>query len=164
MKVLTIYYSYSHGNTKKIAEELQRAIGGDMERLEPVTPYGGYEDTVRIGQEEVQRGYKPPIQPVSHAVSNYDVIALGTPTWWYTMAPVMKSFLLSQNFQGKKVILFSTHGGWPGSAIKHMKGTVSGATILGTMEVQFDSNGGDQQVTPQKDVDLWLATMKQKVE
>ena len=62
------------------------------------------------------------------------------------------------------MILFSTHGGWPGSAIKHMKGAVSGATILGTMEVQFDSNGGDKQVTPQKDVDLWLATMKQKVE
>lgn len=35
----------------------------------------------------------PQIDPLSADISDYDVIAIGTPTWWYTMAPVVLTFL-----------------------------------------------------------------------
>lgn len=56
MKTLIVYYSYSHGNTKKIAEALRKATGADIERIEMVKKYGPYEETVEVGQAEVQRG------------------------------------------------------------------------------------------------------------
>lgn len=56
MKTLIVYYSYSHGNTKKIAEALAKATGADIERIETVKKYGPYEETVEVGQAEVQRG------------------------------------------------------------------------------------------------------------
>ncbi|MCI7055218.1 MAG: hypothetical protein MR506_02515 [Dialister sp.] len=49
MKILIVYYSYSHGNTKKIAEALAKATEGDIERIETVKKYGSYEETVEVG-------------------------------------------------------------------------------------------------------------------
>lgn len=59
-----------------------------------------------------------PIKPLDADVQNYDVIAVGTPTWWYTMAPAVKTFLNSQKWEGKTVVPFMTNGGWPGHVIK----------------------------------------------
>lgn len=163
MKILIIYYSFSHGNTKKIAEALQKATGADIERLVTVKMYGSYEETVEVGQMEVQKGYCPELRPLAHDIADYNVIVLGTPTWWYTMAPAMRTFVTTHDFQGKKLIFFSTHGGWPGSVIKHFKSLTRAEEVLGAMEIQFDSNGGDQQVTPDADVAAWISAMTQKV-
>ena len=43
------------------------------------------------------------------------------PTWWYTMAPAVLTFLTTNDFTGKTVIPFMTNGGWPGHVIKDMK-------------------------------------------
>ena len=163
MKTLIVYYSYSHGNTKKIAEALAKATEGDIERIETVKKYGPYEETVEVGQAEVQRGECPPLCPMKKDIAGYDVIALGSPTWWYTMAPAMRTFVTTHDFTGKKMIFFTTHGGWPGSAIKHLKNLTHTDEVLGTIEVRFDSNGGDEQMTPEKDVDAWISMMKKKV-
>ena len=33
-KLLIVYYSWSNGNTKKIAKELQKVTGGDLARID----------------------------------------------------------------------------------------------------------------------------------
>ena len=38
-KMLIVYYSWSNGNTAKIAAQLQRVAGTDMERIETLHPY-----------------------------------------------------------------------------------------------------------------------------
>ena len=55
------------------------------------------------------------IKSVDKNIADYDVIAMETPTWWYTMAPVVRTFLHTQDFSGKTVIPFMTNGGWPGA-------------------------------------------------
>lgn len=46
-KMLIVYYSWSNGNTAKIAAQLQRVAGADMERIETLHPYEGrYDDVV----------------------------------------------------------------------------------------------------------------------
>lgn len=156
-KMLVVYYSWSNGNTKKIAEELASSKKADLARIETVKPYeGSYNDVVNEGQREVERGYKPAIKPLEKNLADYDVIAVGTPTWWYTMAPAVKTFLEDNDFSGKTVIPFMTNGGWPGHVIKDMTKAVKGAKVEHAMEIQFDSNGGDKQVTSQKAVDDWI--------
>lgn len=82
-KMLIVCYSWSNGNTKRISKMLQEITGADMVQIETVVPYtGSYDDVVQQGQEEVQRGYEPEIKPLDVDIRNYDVIAVGTPTWW----------------------------------------------------------------------------------
>ena len=161
-RVLTVYYSWSNGNTEKIAKMLQKEIGGDIVRIDTVTPYeGSYDDVVNQGQEEVQCGYEPEIKPLDVNISDYDVIAVGTPTWWYTMAPAVRTFLHTESFADKTVIPFMTNAGWPGNVIKDMKTVCKGADIKYEMEVQFDSTGGSRLETPMEDITKWIQNVKQ---
>lgn len=155
-KLLIVYYSWSCGNTKRIAELLQKETGGALQRLETVVPYeGSYNDVVAQGQREVNRHYQPALKPLEKDPKDYDIIVLGTPTWWYTMAPAMSTFLAEHSLAGKTVVPFSTHGGWPGHAIKDLEGAAKGAKCLLPKEVQFGSTGGDQLITPEKELEAW---------
>lgn len=156
-KMLIVYYSVSNGNTKQIAERLQKATGADIAQIETVTPYSGsYNDIVNQGQQEVNQGYQPAIKPLPVNPADYDVVAIGTPTWWYTMAPAVLTFLNSCDWQGKTVIPFQTHGGWPGHVLKDFKNICKGAVLCHEMEVQFDSTGGAELVTPEKSIEAWI--------
>lgn len=160
-KLLIVYYSWSNGNTERIAKMLQKEAGGDLVKIDTVQPYiGSYDEVVNQGQEEVNRGYEPEIKPFSVDISDYDVIAVGTPTWWYTMAPAVLTFLHGQDFTGKKVVPFMTNGGWPGHVIKDMKAACKGAEVTCEMQVQFDSTGGDWLETSEKQIEQWIQKVK----
>ena len=160
-KMLIVYYSWSKGNTERIAGKLQQATGADMVKIETAVPYSGsYDDVVKQGQEEVNHGYQPKLASVEVSVADYDVIAVGTPTWWYTMAPAVLSFLKAQDFNGKTVIPFMTNGGWPGHVIKDIEKECKGADFVCEMEVKFDSTGGDHMETPETDIDAWVKKVK----
>ena len=121
-KMLIVYYSWSNGNTERIAKKLQSATGADIARIDTKVPYtGSYDDVVNQGQDEVRRGFEPEIKPIGVNVDDYDIIAVGTPTWWYTMAPAVLTFINANNWNGKNVVPFMTNGGWPGHVIKDMK-------------------------------------------
>ena len=121
-KLLIVYYSWSNGNTERIAKKLQSVAGGDLLKIDTAVPYSGsYDDVVDQGQREVNQGYEPELKPLNVNPADYDVIAVGTPTWWYTMAPAVKTFLHKNTFAGKTVVPFMTNGGWPGHVIRDMK-------------------------------------------
>ena len=160
-RMLVVYYSWSNGNTEKAAEQLADACGADIERIETVEPYpDDYDETVEQGHREVNEGFEPQVEPLEHDMADYDVIAVGTPTWWYTMAPAVKTLLSENDLSGKTVVPFMTNGGWPGSVIDDIEDACAGATFGPSMEIQFDSNGGDIQRTPQRDVDAWIEKVR----
>ena len=124
--------------------------------LDTAEPYrGSYSEVVDQGQREVERGFEPELKPLGVEPTEYDCIAVGTPTWWYTMAPAVKAFLHQQHFSGKTVIPFMTNGGWPGHVIADMKAVCLGAKFVCEMQVQFDSNGGDHLETPETEIEQW---------
>lgn len=160
-KLLIVYYSWSNGNTERIAKELQSVAGGDLLKIDTAVPYSGsYDEVVDQGQREVNRGYEPELKPLTVNPADYDVIAVGTPTWWYTMAPAVNTFFHGQDFTGKTVIPFMTNGGWPGHVIKDMKKACPGAKTACEMQVQFDSNGGDHLETPESEIKAWAQSVK----
>ena len=161
-KLLIVYYSWLCGNTDRTAKALQSVAGGDLVRLDTAVPYtGSYNDVVDQGQREVNAGFEPKLKPLPVNVADYDVIAVGTPTWWYTMAPAVKTFLHGQNFAGKTVVPFMTNGGWPGHVIEDIKKACKGAKAVCEMEIQFDSTGGSELVTSQKEIDQWIQNVKE---
>ena len=160
-KMLVVYYSWSNGNTKRIAEQLADETGADIVRIETTEPYrGSYEDVVAQGKRDVETGVMPQIQPLSVNPADYDVIAIGTPTWWYTMAPAVLTFLTENDFSGKTVIPFMTNGGWPGHVIKDMKKNCKGAAFAHEMKIQFDSMGKDHLETPETVITEWIGEVK----
>lgn len=163
-KMLVVYYSWSNGNTKRIAEQLAIETGADIARIETVEPYSGsYEDVVEQGKREVEAGFMPQINPLSVNIADYAVIAIGTPTWWYTMAPAVLTFLKTSDFTGKTVIPFMTNGGWPGHVIKDMKAKCKGASFMHEMQIQFDSQGKDHLETSESVITEWIAHVKEEL-
>lgn len=160
-KLLIVYYSPTNGNTRRVARILQEATGADIAEIETTQPYtGSYDNIVAQGQREVNSGFMPELKPLGVNVAGYDVIAVGTPTWWYTMAPAVKSFLAANDWRGKTVIPFQTHGGWPGHVIKDVKAACRGAQFACEMKVQFDSTGGSTMVTGEDEVRTWAGSVK----
>jgi flavodoxin len=126
-----------------------------------VTPYtGSYDEIVEQGQQEVNRGYQPEIKPLGVNFADYDRVIVGTPTWWYTMAPAVLTFLNSQDWSGKTVVPFQTHGGWPGHTLKDMKKKCKGAKFANEKAIQFDSTGGSEMITTKKELDDWIQSLK----
>ena len=161
-KMLVVYYSWSNGNTKRIAEQLAKSTGADLAGIETVKPYTGtHEEVVEQGQEEVRRGFQPQIQPLPVSVQDYDVIAVGTPTWWYTMAPAVSTFLTQEDFSGKTVVPFMTNGGWPGHVIKDMKAACKGAEFACEKEIRFDSTGGPRLETAEREIAEWIGQVNE---
>lgn len=160
-KTLVVYYSWSCGNTEKIAEQLADACDADIARIETVVPYPeDYQETVDQGQREVNAGFMPEIENLEHNPADYDVIVIGTPTWWYTMAPAVKTFIAENDFSGKTVVALSTNGSWPGNVTADIEDACAGASFGPALEVQFDSTGGDHQETPQSQVDAWIEQIR----
>lgn len=164
-KLLIVYYSWSNGNTERIAKELQASTDADIVQINTVTPYSGsYDDVVAQGHKEVDEGYQPPICPLEANIADYDVIAVGTPTWWYTMAPAVLTFLNGQDWTGKTVIPFMTNGGWPGHVIKDMKAACHGAKIVCEKEIRFDDQGGAHLETAEAEITAWIGAVKNILE
>lgn len=156
-KMLVVYYSWSCGNTERIAEQLAEACDADIARIETVEPYPeDYQETVDQGQREANAGFMPEIEPLEYNLADYDVIAIGTPTWWYTMAPAVKTLLSENDFTDKTVVALSTNGGWAGNVTADIEGACTGAAFGPSIEVRFDSTGGDHQETSQREVDAWI--------
>lgn len=110
-KVLVAYYSWG-GNTRLAASEIQKATGGTLFEIKPVKPYpADYQTCVKQAKEDIKAGLKPELATKVDDLSKYDVIFIGTPNWWSTIATPVTTFLSSYDFKGKTVIPFVTHGG-----------------------------------------------------
>ena len=164
-KTLVVYYSQSRGNTKKIAQEIASTLGADLAAIDTVQPYNcSYDELVYgLSKTETQNKVCPPIKPLDKDPAYYDRILLGTPTWWYTMAPAVRTFLSEHGWAGKTVVLFQTHGGWPGHTLQDMKALCKGAKFVHPMQVQFDSTGGAELITPQEEIDAWTSAVRMSV-
>lgn len=162
-RMLVVYYSWSNGNTERIAQELAQACDADAERIETIEPYPEeYNATVEQGKREVDEGYQPAIEPLEARLADYDVIAVGTPTWWYTMAPAVSTFLHAADLAGKTVVPFMTCGGWPGTVIDDMEETIraAGGSPTLPLEVIFDSTGGSRLVSKKSEIESWIADVR----
>ncbi len=161
-KMLVAYYSWTNGNTERVAKQLAEVCSADLERIETVEPYpDDYDATVKQAQDEVNAGFEPEIPALEHDPADYDVIAVGTPTWWYTMAPAVATFMHSVNWEGKIVVPFLTNAGWAGDTIDDMENAATGAMAGPSLEVQFDSDGGAVQKTPQSEIDAWVEAARE---
>lgn len=109
-KILVAYYSWS-GHTKIAAETIQKATGGTLCEIQPADAYpAAYRACTERAKKEIEAGERPPLKERPD-LSAYEVVFIGSPNWWSTIAPPIASFLGADGLPGKTVIPFVTHGG-----------------------------------------------------
>ena len=115
-KVAVVYFSWSQtGNTRFAAETIAKKIGTKPFEIKAAKPYStDYKACCDEAKPEcVNRKLRPIRQVAGLNLARYDVIFIGTPNWWGTMAPPVRTFLVQNSaaLNGKTVCLFQTNGG-----------------------------------------------------
>lgn len=80
-KVLIAYYSYS-GNTKEVAEAIQKETGGDLFEIKADDNYPKeYREMTEQVKKELASGYRPQLTGKVDNMAQYDVVFVGSPCW-----------------------------------------------------------------------------------
>lgn len=111
--VLVVYFSAT-GNTKKIAEYIQKEKLADIKAVEPVQPYTDsdlkYSDqNSRSYKENQDPNSRPEIKSIG-SLANYDIIFIGYPIWFGKAPKVMYTFVENNDLSGKTIVPFCTSG------------------------------------------------------
>ena len=153
---LIVYYSYT-SHTKKIAEDIQKQLQCDILELKPVKAYVDYDTVVAQEQNNESAKKTPEIENKNLDLSKYDEIILGTPVWWYTIAPVVRTFLKENDLSNKKIMPFATNAGWLGRTFKEIKDLCQNSTIGKEMNIVFTEDYTENQlVTSPDEIDSWI--------
>jgi len=139
-KILIVYFTRS-GNTREMAQQIKDATGGDIFEVQPLNPYPpDYDDVVDQAKSEISAHVKPPLKSKVENIASYDVIFVGSPNWWDTIAPPVATFLSNYDLSGKTIIPFITHqGSRMGRSVSDIKKLCPHSTVLTGLPIRGDS-------------------------
>lgn len=132
MKRLVVYYSLQ-GHTKRVAELIADKTGSDLLEIKAEKNYNLL-TVAALGRTHIKNKHTPPIEPIRCDLDDYDEIILGTPVWWYTFVPHVRSFIKIYDLSGKSVRLFSTHGGANGTTFQDLRESIGKADYKGQQD------------------------------
>jgi len=109
-RILIVYFSHT-GNTRKIAEQIHRNIGGDLIEIETIDEYpADHSEILEQARKEINTGYKPALKTKIERIDEYTVFFLGYPNWWGTIPTPVSALLAEYDLSGKTIAPFCTHG------------------------------------------------------
>lgn len=142
-RIITVYFSrkgqnywagqvkeLAKGNTERVAEYVQEAVGGDIFEVETVEDYpADYYACTDVAKRELNEDARPVVKALPD-LDAYDVIYVGYPNWWGTMPMAMFTVLESFDLSGKRIAPFCTNeGSGMGSSERDLKCVCPGATV-----------------------------------
>ena len=114
MKTAVVYFSWS-GNTRFAAETIAKKISADLFEIKAEKTYNSdFGKCCDEAKPECNGKTLRPIKPIEGLdLAKYDIVFVGTPNWWGTMAPPVRTWVTQSKdaLKGKTVCLFQTHGG-----------------------------------------------------
>ena len=110
-KILVAYFSHS-GNTRDVANQIHKTVGGDLFEIQSVNPYPkDYDAVVEQAKKELHADVRPALKAKVGNISQYDVVFVGYPNWWYAVPRPVAAFLAGYDLAGKTIVPFCTHEG-----------------------------------------------------
>lgn len=150
--ILIVYFSET-GNTEILAKLIQEQTGGDIFRIEPVTPYPKGDELFNYTKAEQDNDERPEISGSVENMEQYDTVFIGYPIWWYEVPQIIKTFLDDYDLSGKKIVPFNTHeGSRDGGTYEYIAEQEPGAEVLEGLPIR----GGDMQEDQSGTVREWL--------
>ena len=133
--ILVSYFSAT-GETKKDAESISKACGADLFAIEPAHAYSEADldwmnTNSRSSKEEADPDFRPTMKGKVSNLDQYSTVFVGFPIWWYREPNIIRTFLESGDFSGKKLIVFATSGGSGlKDCAKHVQSFAPGAKVV----------------------------------
>lgn len=147
LKMLTV------GNTEVVAHMIEELTGGDVFRIEQVTPYSkGYNDCTAEAKADQQQNVRPELKYYPDSIDDYDVIYLGYPNYWSTMSMAVFTFLEHFDFFGKIIKPFCTHeGSGMGCSVSDIKKLCPSAIVEKGLAIH-----GSRISKSRKEIESWV--------
>ena len=114
-KALVAYFSATE-TTRGLADRLAKSIDADLFEIVPKQNYSDADldwtkKTSRSSIEMNDSKCRPEIAKKIDNPSQYDVIFVGFPIWWYREPSIIDTFIESYDFHNVTIVPFATSGG-----------------------------------------------------
>lgn len=118
-------------------------------------PYpSDWDDCLARANQERGDNARPELVENVENLSQYDTIFLGYPNWWYGVPMALLTFLESNDFSGKQVYLFCSHGtGGLANSVQIITEAIPNAEISDNI---FDCDEEDAS-SSQEEIQNWVA-------
>ncbi|MBW2637674.1 MAG: hypothetical protein JRC86_09175 [Deltaproteobacteria bacterium] len=143
------------GNTALMGQLISEEMNSDYIRLN--VPEGSQDSVLSVPN----RNEDMEITPQKIDLSEYELVFLGSPIWFMHPTAFIYSFIKSNDFNSKKVVLFYTYGGGLAkNAIEEWKGLVrqSGGTVIDVIGIDRSDFETDEAL--QSEVNLTIERQK----
>ena len=165
-KVLIVFFSHAGenyavgnvkvGNTKLVADEIQRLTGGDEFEIVAEKSYDmPYGPLTELAKEEQEKNEKPAFKGAVKNPEQYTTVFIGGPVWWGTYPQVMFTFFDKYDLNGKTIIPFTTH---EGSGLGNVVADLQKLYPRATFKEAFSIYGHETRRDLSK-VDKWLKSL-----
>ncbi|MDR1658204.1 MAG: hypothetical protein LBT47_11740 [Deltaproteobacteria bacterium] len=156
---LVIVFSQT-GKTMALAELIAQKTGSEIYRIEPKVPFPTVEADI-ISSEEERRQAGKPLELASPPpdLSGYELIFLGSPTWFGETPDIVKLFVTQADFKNAKVALFTTSGTRPGQVIETLTAAVGEDRLLKPKLLQKRADDWSPDALNLK-IDQWLSEVQ----
>lgn len=140
------------GNTERVAEFVQQAVGGDLFEIERVHDYPeDYYACCDEAKAELNENARPEIKRFIDSLDDYDTIFVGYPNWWGTCPMCVFTFLERYDLAGKRIVPFCTNeGSGMGSSERDLRRVCASATVEKGLSVT-----GNRAAQSQDEVSRW---------
>ena len=135
-----VLYSSRTSNTERMARQIRTALDCDMIEVEPQMPYeNDYNAMLERAQEElaaIEQGRYPAVGTSVDSFDGYDIVFVGYPIWYSSIATPMQTFLHNHasKLSGKRIALFATSGSSSiSTSVDEARVLCSGATFTETL-------------------------------
>lgn len=138
-RYLVLYCSRT-SNTERVAQQIQTTLDCDILEVEPQTAFeSDYNAMLSRAQSElaaIRQGNYPAIKTSVESFEKYDIIFVGYPIWYGSMATPMQTFLHEHatKLAGKRIALFATSGSSGiSSSVSEARALCTGITFTETL-------------------------------
>lgn len=134
------------GNTERVAEFVQEAVGGDLFEIQTVKDYpADYYACIEEAKAELRADARPELKASPESLDAYDTVFLGYPNWWGTCPMCVLTFLERFDLAGKRIIPFCTNeGSGMGVSEKRLKEVCTGAKVESGLSVIGNQAAGSR--------------------
>lgn len=140
MKKLLVYYSWS-GVTRTVAKALARDLTADIEELRCSRYSPGGAGFLRAAYDS-WKGNLPPIEPLAHVPSQYELVVIAGPIWAFHPATPVRTFLKQERTHLPLVAFLLTHGGSAGErSLREMEEIAGQAPVAALVVRERDVKG-----------------------
>lgn len=143
-KILVVYHSRT-GYTRRVALDLAGRLGADLDVIRIVQPMHGPVGYALCAIEAFW-GLAPALRRQEKDPADYDLVVIGTPVWFWSLASPVRSWLEKFGRRGKRFAFFCTMGGSGAGRVfatmKEMTGHAPVATLaLTDSEIDATARG-----------------------